>query len=101
MKLFHVVVFALGSAIAVQALLIPENVRALSIPESAPIKQRHVLYNELERRKGGGGGGKGGGGGGGGSSGGGSSSGGKGGSGSSSGNISGFGHYTRFLLTCN
>src|SRR5579871_3384039 len=86
MKLFHVLVFVLESALAAQALLIPEDVRALSLSESTPIEQRELLYNELERRKGGGGGGKGGGGeGGGSSSGGSSSSGGKGGSGSSSG----------------
>jgi hypothetical protein len=62
MKLFQVVVFALGCVLAAQALLIPEDVRALSLPESSPIEQRDSLYNELERRKGGGGGGKGGGG---------------------------------------
>ena len=73
MKLLQVVAFALGSALAAQALVVPESVRALSLPESASIEQRGLLYNELERRKGGGGGGKGGGG---------SSSGSKGGSGS-------------------
>ena len=71
MKLLQVLAFALGSALVAQALVVPESVRALSLPESASLKQRGLLYNELERRKGGGGGGKGG-----------SSSGGKGGSGS-------------------
>ena len=93
MKLSQAVVVVLGIAFASQALLIPDNGRALSLPESAPIEQRHVLYNELERRKGGGGGAKGGGGG--------SSSGGKGGSGSSSGTSSGLDTARRSLLTCN
>jgi uncharacterized membrane protein YgcG len=94
MKLFLLVVFVLGGALAALALLIPEDVRALSLPESAPIERRDLLYNELERRKGGGGGGKGGG-----SGGGSSSSGGKGGSGSSSG--SSFGLDTAEDLTYN
>jgi len=80
MKLSSVVLFVLGSALAAHALLIPENVRALSLPEFAPIEQRDVLYAELERRKGGGGGGGKGGGGG--------SSGSKGGSSGSSGSTS-------------
>jgi len=87
MKFSQVVAFVLGSVLATQALLIPENVRALSLPESSPIEQRDLLYNELERRKGGGGGGK-------------------GGSGTSSGSSSGssthaLGITQKVVLTCN
>lgn len=62
MKLSTALAFALACALTVLPLLIPENIRSLSLP--APIEQRDVRYTELERRKGGGGGGKGGGGGG-------------------------------------